>query len=105
MILTHSLYVRHEYPDAIGAVLANKFLVFQLPQVWVGPYIADTLVAWIETFQGFVADSLANAGSVGAGFVPGLITVVTFAAALVYLCVKAEKDLKREYALSRAKVQ
>ena len=58
--------------DAIDAVLTNKFfgipifagimfLVFQISQVWVGPYIADTLVAWIETFQGFAADSLADA--------------------------------------------
>ena len=49
--------------DAIDAVLTNKFLgipifavvmflVFQISQVWVGPLIADTLVAWIETFQG-----------------------------------------------------
>ena len=42
-------------------------------------------------------------GAVGAGFLPGLIAVVAFAAVLVYLCMKTEKDLKREYALSGAK--
>lgn len=53
--------------DAIDNILTNKFLgipifavvmflVFQISQVWVGPLIADTLVAWIETFQGYVGD-------------------------------------------------
>ena len=48
--------------DKIDAILTNKWLgipifaavmwlVFQISQVWVGPYIADALVAWLETFQ------------------------------------------------------
>ena len=97
--------------DAIDAVLTNKvagilifaavmFLVFQISQVWVGPYIADTLVAWIETFQGYVADSLSGAnplltalladgiiGGVGAvvGFLP-LVMVMYFLIALLEDC-------------------
>ena len=58
--------------DAIDNILTNKllgipifavvmFLVFQISQVWVGPLIADTLVAWIETFQGYVTELLADA--------------------------------------------
>ena len=47
--------------------------------------------------------TLITTGSLGAGFVPGLIAVVAFAAVLAYLCVKSEKDLNREYALSGAK--
>ena len=46
--------------------------------------------------------TLVTTGSVGAGFVPGLIAVGAFVAVLVYLCLKADKDLKREYALSGA---
>ena len=42
-------------------------------------------------------------GSLGAGFAPGLIAVVVFAAILVYLCMRTQKDLKSEYALSGAK--
>lgn len=76
------------------------FLVFQISQVWVGPLIADTLVAWIETFQGFVADSLADAnplltalladgiiGGVGAvvGFLP-LVMIMYFLIALLEDC-------------------
>ena len=97
--------------DAIDAVLTNKFvgipifavvmfLVFQISQVWVGPPIADTLVAWIESFQGWAGDMLANAspllsallvdgiiGGVGAvvGFLP-LVMVMYFLIALLEDC-------------------
>ena len=47
--------------------------------------------------------TLITTGSVGAGFVPGLIAVIVFAAILTYLCLKADKDLKREYALGGVK--
>lgn len=97
--------------DAIDSVLTNKFvgipifavimfLVFQISQVWVGPFIADTLVAWIETFQGFVSESLSGAnpllsalladgiiGGVGAvvGFLP-LVMIMYFLIALLEDC-------------------
>ena len=97
--------------DAIDAVLTNRwlgipifalvmFLVFQISQVWAGPFIADALVAQIETFKGFVADSLADAnplltalladgiiGGVGAvvGFLP-LVMVMYFLIALLEDC-------------------
>lgn len=98
--------------DAIDAVLTNKFLgipifavvmflVFQISQVWVGPFIADTLVAWIETFQGYVGEVLladANPlltalladgiiGGVGAvvGFLP-LVMIMYFLIALLEDC-------------------
>lgn len=47
--------------------------------------------------------TLITTGSLGAGFAPGLIAVVVFAAILVYLCMRTQKDLKSEYALSGAK--
>ena len=47
--------------------------------------------------------TLITTGSIGAGFVPGLIAVIVFAAVLVWLCLKADKDLKQEYALNGAK--
>ena len=47
--------------------------------------------------------TLITTGSLGAGFVPGLVAVLFFAAVLVHLCVKSEQDLKREYALSGVK--
>ena len=97
--------------DAIDAVLTNRwaglpifalvmFLVFQISQVWVGPFIADALVAQIETFQGWVSEQLAGAnpllsalladgiiGGVGAvvGFLP-LVMVMYFLIALLEDC-------------------
>ncbi len=44
--------------------------------------------------------TLITTGSLGAGFAGGLIFVLTFAAVLVYLCVNADKKVKKEYAVS-----
>ena len=97
--------------DKIDAVLTNPvagivifavvmYLVFQISQAWVGPWIADLLVGWIEGFQGWVAGLLENAhpfvtalladgiiGGVGAvvGFLP-LVMVMYFLIALLEDC-------------------
>ena len=97
--------------DSVDAVLTNPvagllifagvmFLVFQISQTWVGPFVADWLVAWIETFQGAVANALSGAspflqslvvdgiiGGVGAviGFLP-LVMVMYFLIALLEDC-------------------
>lgn len=47
--------------------------------------------------------TLVTTGSFGAGFLPGLVVVAAFAAILVHLCLKADRDLKQEYALHGAK--
>ena len=46
--------------------------------------------------------TLVTTGSVGAGFVPGLIVVAAFAAILIYLCVRTQKNIAVEYALNGA---
>lgn len=97
--------------DKIDSILTNRYfgilifaiimyLVFEISQVWVGPLIADTLVAYIEAFQSYVTDLLANAnpllnalladgiiGGVGAviGFLP-LVMVMYFLIALLEDC-------------------
>ena len=97
--------------DSVDAVLTHPlaglvifagvmFLVFQISQTWVGPFVADWLVAWIETFQGAVANALSGAspflqslvvdgiiGGVGAviGFLP-LVMVMYFLIALLEDC-------------------
>ena len=97
--------------DKVDAILTNPvagmvifagimFLVFQISQAWVGPWIADTLVAWIESFQGMVGEMMADAnpllyallvdgviGGVGAviGFLP-LVMVMYFLIALLEDC-------------------
>jgi ferrous iron transport protein B len=80
--------------DKIDAVLTNKwlgipifaavmFLVFQISQVWVGTPIADILVGWLETFQGWAGELLANANPLLStiivdGIIGGVIAVVGF---------------------------
>ena len=76
------------------------FLVFYISQTTVGTWIADWLVGWIETFQGWVGEMVADAnpflqailvdgivGGVGAvvGFLP-LVMVMYFLIALLEDC-------------------
>ena len=83
---------------AIFAVV--MFLVFDLSQSTLGPWIADMLVGWIEVFQGWVGELMADAnpllyallvdgivGGVGAviGFLP-LVMVMYFLIALLEDC-------------------
>ena len=97
--------------DKIDAILTNKwlgipifavvmFLVFDISQSTLGPWIADTLVGWIEVFQEWVAGLVSGAspfvqallvdgiiGGVGAvvGFLP-LVMVMYFLMALLEDC-------------------
>ena len=99
------------YQDKIDDILTNKwlgipifavvmFLVFDISQSTFGPFLADTLVGWIEMFQGWVAGLVENAnpflqallvdgiiGGVGAvvGFLP-LVMVMYFLIALLEDC-------------------
>ncbi len=80
--------------DAVDAVLTNKwvgipvfavvmFLVFQLSQVWIGPWIADTLTAWLGMFQAWVGSLLNGANPLLSallvdGVLGGVIAVIGF---------------------------
>ena len=80
--------------DKIDAVLTNKwagipifavvmFLVFQISQVWVGTPIADLLVGWLESFQGWVGGLLEGASPLLSailvdGVIGGVVAVVGF---------------------------
>ncbi len=97
--------------DKIDAILTNRwlgipifvvvmFLVFNISQASLGPWLADTLTGWIEAFQGWVGGLLENTspilqailvdgiiGGVGAviGFLP-LVMVMYFLIALLEDC-------------------
>ena len=97
--------------DKIDDLLTNKrlgipifavvmFLVFDISQSTLGPFLADIFVGWIEIFQGWVAGLVVNAspflqallvdgiiGGVGAvvGFLP-LVMVMYFLIALLEDC-------------------
>ncbi|MBR0482287.1 MAG: ferrous iron transporter B [Firmicutes bacterium] len=99
------------FGDSIDAVLTNKwlgipifavvmFLVFQISQVWIGTPVADWLVGYLDAFQGWAGEMLADAspllqailvdgiiGGVSAvvGFLP-LVMVLYFLLALLEDC-------------------
>ncbi len=80
--------------DKIDAVVTNPFLglvifagvmflVFQISQAWVGPFLADTLVGWLETFQGWVGEQVSGAADIWQallvdGVIGGVIAVIGF---------------------------
>lgn len=109
---TRKIFTKEEtVSDKIDKVITNPIAgillfaavmwgVFYVSQVLVGPLIADWLVGWIETFQGWVSDKLAGGspflqaliadgivGGVGAvvGFLP-LVMVMYFLIALLEDC-------------------
>ena len=83
--------------DKIDALLTNRwlgipifaivmFLVFGISQAWLGPWIADTFVSWLEAGQELVASALVNeSGELGIwasmlvdGVLGGVIAVISF---------------------------
>lgn len=80
--------------DKIDAVLTNKwlgipifavvmFFVFQISQVWVGTPIADWMVGYLESFQGWVGGLLENANPLLSallvdGIIGGVVAVIGF---------------------------
>lgn len=97
--------------DKIDAALTNQWLgipifavvmwlVFQISQVWAGPVIADTLVAWLEAFQSWIgglfedaspllsallADGVIGGVTAVVGFLP-LVMIMYFLIALLEDC-------------------
>lgn len=54
---------------------------------------------YVIGFVVYQAGTLITTGSLGAGFIGGLIAVLIIAAFITYLCIHANKKLKAEYAL------
>lgn len=82
------------FGDKIDAVLTNKwlgipifavvmFFVFQISQVWVGTPLADWMVGYLESFQGWVGGLLENADPLLSallvdGVIGGVVAVIGF---------------------------
>ena len=101
----------HNYQDKMDAILTSPvvglpifafvmFLVFDISQSTLGPWVADVLVGWIDSFQAWIGELFVNAhpllyallvdgivGGVGAvvGFLP-LVMVMYFLIALLEDC-------------------
>ena len=69
-----------------------------------GKWLAGALgfqlaTGYVIGFVVYQAGTLITTGSLGAGFIGGLIAVLIIAAFITYLCIHANKKLKAEYAL------
>ncbi len=85
---------QHSRQDDIDAVITNPFvgllifaavmfLVFQISQAWLGPWLSDMLVGWIDAFKEWVAASLEGANAflsalLVEGVIDGVSAVVSF---------------------------
>ena len=85
---------QRNFQDKIDDILTNQwlgipifalvmFLVFDISQSTLGPYLADTLVAWLETFQGWVGELVSDAAPILQallvdGIIGGVIAVIGF---------------------------
>ena len=89
-------------PPCFAAMGAMNAEIKQKKWFWGG--IALQLgVGYTLGFLVFQIGTLITTGSLGAGFVGGLIAVLVMAAVVVYLCVSSDKKVKAEYALSGKK--
>ena len=75
-VLTHPV-------AGLGIFAAVMFLVFGISQAWVGPWIADTLVAWLESIQGAIGEMVSGAAPILQallvdGIIGGVIAVIGF---------------------------
>ena len=56
---------------------------------------------YVVAYLVYQIGTLITAGTVGSGFLPGLVVVAAIVAIVVYLCKNADKKLKTEYALKK----
>ena len=54
-------------------------------------------------FLVYQVGTLVTTGAVGAGFFPGLVAVLIMAGVITWLCLRADRSVAREYALSGVK--
>ena len=89
-------------PPCFAAIGAMNSEIKQKKWLWGG--IALQLgVGYTLGFLVYQVGTLITTGNVGAGFVGGLIAVLVMAAIVVALCVRSDKKVKAEYALSGKK--
>lgn len=85
---------QRNFGDKIDMILTNKwfgipifmlvmYFVFEISQSWLGPYLSDTLVGWLESFQAFLADTFSESSEILNaifidGIIGGVIAVISF---------------------------
>ena len=89
-------------PPCFAALGAMNSEIKQKKWFW-GGIALQLATGYAIGFLVYQIGTLITTGSLGAGFVGGLIFVIAFAAMLVWLCIRSDKKLKAEYALGGKK--
>ena len=89
-------------PPCFAALGAMNSEIKQKKWFWGG--IALQLATGFSIgFLVYQIGTLVTTGALGAGFIGGLIFVIAYAAVLTWLCIRTDKQVKAEYALSGKK--
>ena len=86
-------------PPCFAALGAMNAEISQKKWFWGGIGL-QLGVGYTLAFLVYQIGTLITTGSLGAGFVGGLIFVLCFAGVLTWLCLRSDKKVKSEYALS-----
>ena len=86
-------------PPCFAALGAMNSEIKQKKWLWGGIGL-QLCVGYTIGFLVYQIGTLITTGSLGAGFVGGLIAVLIMAAIVIYLCINADKKVKAEYAMS-----
>ncbi len=89
-------------PPCFAAMGAMNAEIKQKKWLWGGIGL-QLAVGYTLGFLVYQVGTLITTGSVGAGFLGGLIGVAVMAAIVVALCIRSDKKVKEEYALSGRK--
>ena len=86
-------------PPCFAALGAMNAEIKQKKWFW-GGIALQLATGYVIAFLVYQIGTLITEGTLGAGFLPGLIAVIVMVAVIAYLCVDSDKKVKAEYALS-----
>ena len=89
-------------PPCFAAIGAMNAEIKQKKWLW-GGIALQLCVGYTLGFLTYQIGTLVTTGTFGAGFLGGLIAVGVMAAVVIYLCVRSDRQVKSEYALSGRK--
>jgi ferrous iron transport protein B len=89
-------------PPCFAAMGAMNAEISDRKWFW-GGIALQLAVGYSIGFLVYQVGTLITTGALGVGFVPGLIAVAAMAGVVIYLCVRSDKKVKTEYALSGGK--
>ncbi len=89
-------------PPCFAAIGAMNSEMKSAKWLW-GGIALQLCVGYTVGYFVYQIGTIITTGTVGAGFVPGLVAVAAMAAVVVYLCLNADKKVKAEYSLKGKK--